>query len=127
MVDPMAFRNRTRTPNTMKDAAPEAATGGTPIDREGPVAALLCLSSPARFSRSTDVKIRIAPQICLHGISIMFERTRDRRFITITRSNRPETVPSTRKWQPHKKKRQHLSDGQNIPSHVTPLPARPWR
>src|SRR5262249_11469381 len=45
---------RTRTSNTMKGASPGAGTEGTPVDREGPVTALLRLSSPARFFRSTD-------------------------------------------------------------------------
>jgi hypothetical protein len=172
----------------MKDAAPETGAEGTPIDHEGPVATLLRLSAPARFSRSTDgrfdaqvrvggrpeidflkssafhdrlidgfsrargevpsdwamrralaalearspfqggkpqvfirvgqdedadckqsssgsylelgdprgqaVKIRIAPLMRLHGISVMFERTRNRCFITITKSDRPESAAS---------------------------------
>src|SRR5262249_31009496 len=61
--DPIAPRNRTGTSNTMKDAAPEAGTDGTPIDREGPVAALLRLSSAARFSRSTDGRFYAQVQV----------------------------------------------------------------
>jgi hypothetical protein len=60
----------------MKGAAPEAGTGGKPSS---------LLSKELR---------RIAPQVRLHGISVVFERNRDRRFITITRYNRPETVLS---------------------------------
>jgi len=37
---------------------------------------------------------RIAPQMGTHGISIVFERTRDARFITITKINPPTTEAS---------------------------------
>src|SRR5262249_35264690 len=112
----------------MLDTAPEAATDGTPIDREGPVAALRGLGSYRELGGPDGqaVKIRIASQMRLHGISVMFERTRDRRFISITKSNRPETVAS-----PHvsgsriKRSVDILIDGQNLASDVTPEPVRP--
>src|SRR5262249_37322164 len=107
----------------MKDAAPEAATDGTPIDRERPVVALMRFGSPARFSRSTGGLAPLAeiaivtlqraaphrPQMHLHGISVMFERTRDRRLIyhhqVPSSGNRSVT---TRKWQPHREKRRQF-------------------
>jgi hypothetical protein len=106
--DRIAPRNRTLTRNTMKGAAPEAAT-----DAKSP----LLLSKELR---------RIAAQMRLNGISIIFERTRDRRFITITKSNRPETAASTHVSASNiERSIDHLIDGQNLASHVTPLPVRP--
>jgi len=37
---------------------------------------------------------RIAPQLRLHGISIVFEKIRGQRVITLTKMNRPENLPS---------------------------------
>jgi len=37
---------------------------------------------------------RIAPQLRLHGISVVFERNREKRLITLTKTNRPENLPS---------------------------------
>src|SRR5262249_22140117 len=72
------------------------------------------------------VKITIAPQMRLRGISVMFERTRYRRFITITKSNRPETAASPHVSGSHiERSVDNLIDGQNLASHVTPEPVRP--
>jgi hypothetical protein len=67
------------------------------------------------------VKMRIAPQMRLQSISVMFDRTRYRRFITITKSNRPETAAS-----PHVSGSEiercfdSIIVGQNLALHVTP-------
>ncbi|MFI5456185.1 MAG: hypothetical protein ACHRXM_12115 [Isosphaerales bacterium] len=37
---------------------------------------------------------RIAPQLRLHGISVVFEKIHDKRLITLTRTNRPQNLPS---------------------------------
>jgi len=38
--------------------------------------------------------LRIAPQLRLHSISVAFERNREKRLITLTKTNRPENLPS---------------------------------
>ena len=37
---------------------------------------------------------RIAPQLRLHSISVVFERNREKRLITLTKTNRPQDLPS---------------------------------
>jgi len=37
---------------------------------------------------------RIAPHLRLHGISVIFEKNRKKRLITLTRTNRPKDLPS---------------------------------
>jgi len=37
---------------------------------------------------------RIAPQLRLHCISVVFERNREKRLITLTKTNRPQDLPS---------------------------------
>jgi hypothetical protein len=37
---------------------------------------------------------RIAPQLRLHGISVVFEKNHEKRLITLTKTNRPENLPS---------------------------------
>jgi len=37
---------------------------------------------------------RVAPQLRLHGISAIFEKNREKRLITLTKTNRPKDLPS---------------------------------
>jgi len=47
--------------------------------------------SPSALARELR---RLAPQLRLHSISVVFERSREKRLITLTKTNRPEKMPS---------------------------------
>jgi len=47
--------------------------------------------SPSALTRELR---RIAPQLRLHSISVVFERNSAQRLITLTKTNRPENMPS---------------------------------
>jgi len=47
--------------------------------------------SPSALARELR---RIAPQLRLHSISVVFERNSEKRLITLTKTNRPQNLPS---------------------------------
>jgi len=67
---------------------------------------------------------RIAPQLRIHGISVVFDRNSERRLITLSKTNRPKTEPSSHVNMSGLESCVAVAvDGENRDSDVTRMPA----